>query len=163
MRLKLSGWLGPAAVAFSYEGITWFTGAAVMVGGVPDSRIILLAIAYSAGAHGIMTLNDFKAVEGDRRMGIESLPAQLGVDNAALIACAVMATAQIVAIAFLAHWGKPIYAAAVAVLLGVQFVLMRRLLADPRAHAPWYNATGTTLYVTGMLVSAFAVKSLLNS
>ena len=163
VRLKLSGWLGPAAVAFSYEGITWFTGAAVMVGGVPDSRIILLAIAYSAGAHGIMTLNDFKAVEGDRRMGIESLPAQLGVDNAALIACAVMATAQIVAIAFLAHWGKPIYAAAVAVLLGVQFVLMRRLLADPRAHAPWYNATGTTLYVTGMLVSAFAVKSLLNS
>ena len=29
---------------------------------------------------------------------------------------------------------------------------MLRLLRDPRRHAPWYNATGTTLYVLGMLV-----------
>ena len=29
LRLKQSGWLGPAAVALSYEGITWFAGAAV--------------------------------------------------------------------------------------------------------------------------------------
>jgi chlorophyll synthase len=32
-----------------------------------------------------------------------------------------------------------------------------RLLADPRARAPWYNATGVSLYVLGMLVSAFAL------
>jgi chlorophyll synthase len=28
----------------------------------------------------------------------------------------------------------------------------------PRANAPWYNATGTTLYVIGMLVTAFALR-----
>jgi chlorophyll synthase len=35
---------------------------------------------------------------------------------------------------------------------------MRRLLVDPRGRAPWYNGTGVSLYVTGMLISAFALK-----
>ena len=35
---------------------------------------------------------------------------------------------------------------------------MRRLLQRPRELAPWYNATGVTLYVAGMLVSAFALR-----
>jgi chlorophyll synthase len=38
---------------------------------------------------------------------------------------------------------------------------MVRLLRDPAAQAPWYNATGTSLYVLGMLISAFAVRSVL--
>ena len=37
-------------------------------------------------------------------------------------------------------------------------LLMPRLLRDPRGRAPWYNATGTTLYVLGMLVTAFALR-----
>jgi chlorophyll synthase len=57
-------------------------------------------------------------------------------------------------------WGRPYQAAAVAVLLGAQLLLMRRLLVDPRARAPWYNGTGISLYVSGMLVSAFALRGL---
>ena len=50
-----------------------------MAGGVmPSPPSLALALLYSAGAHGIMTLNDFKAVEGDRQMGVRSLPVQLG-------------------------------------------------------------------------------------
>jgi chlorophyll/bacteriochlorophyll a synthase len=158
VRLKQSGWWGPAAVAVSYEGLPWFTGAAVMVAAFPDWRIVTLALLYSIGAHGIMTLNDFKAVEGDRKMGIASLPAVLGVDKAARLACWVMAVPQAVVITLLLLWGRPIHAAIVAALLVAQFVLMRRLLRDPKAQAPWYNATGTTLYVLGMLASAFAVR-----
>jgi chlorophyll synthase len=37
---------------------------------------------------------------------------------------------------------------------------MARLLRDPKKYAPWYNATGTSLFVFGMLVSAFAVRPL---
>jgi chlorophyll synthase len=37
---------------------------------------------------------------------------------------------------------------------------MRRLLSDPRGNAPWYNATGTSVYVLGMLASAFALAGL---
>jgi chlorophyll synthase len=161
LRLKQNGWWGNAAVALSYEGLAWFTGAAVLTEVLPDWRIIALAALYSLGAHGIMTLNDFKAIEGDREMGVRSLPVQLGADRAARLACAVMALPQVVVIGLLLAWGTPYHAAGVASLLVVQLVLMRRLLADPRKNAPWYNATGTTLYVLGMLVSAFAVGAVL--
>jgi chlorophyll/bacteriochlorophyll a synthase len=162
-RLKQNGWLGPGAVALSYEGITWFTGAAVMSGALPHWRILVLAALYSAGAHGIMTLNDFKAVEGDIRTGIRSLPVVLGVDGAARFACVAMAVPQLLVIAGLAIWGRPLFAAAIAVLLIAQLGLMTRLLHDPRRYTPWYNATGTTLYVLGMLVAAFAVAPLASS
>jgi chlorophyll synthase len=158
LRLKQSGWLGPAAVALSYEGLTWFTGAAVMSGALPQPRILFLAAAYSIGAHGIMTLNDFKAVEGDARMGIRSLPVTLGVENAALIACTMMALPQFVVVVRLIGWGRPVYAGIVGLLLLAQIALMTRLMRDPRKYAPWYNATGTTLFVLGMLVCAIAVR-----
>jgi chlorophyll synthase len=158
-RLKLNGWWGNSAVAICYEGLPWFTGAAVMAASLPDWRVVLLALLYSFGAHGIMTLNDFKSVDGDQQMGVMSLPVQLGVEKAARLACWVMAAPQIVVIALLYAWSLPLHAAAVAALLVGQFALMRRLLADPRGQAPFYNATGTTLYVLGMLVSAFALRS----
>ncbi len=161
LRLKANGWWGNSACALCYEGLAWVTGAAVMAGGsMPDLRSLLLAGLYSAGAHGIMTLNDFKSVEGDRRMGIASLPVQLGVARAGRVACWVMALPQIVVVALLAHWGAPAHAALVGMLLGAQLMLMSRLLDDPRGRAPWYNGTGITLYVVGMLVSAFALRAL---
>jgi chlorophyll synthase len=158
LRLKQNGWWGNSAVALCYEGLPWFTGAAVMVASLPDWRIISLALLYSVGAHGIMTLNDFKSVEGDRTMGVASLPVQLGVDEAARLACVIMAAPQFVVIALLAYWGHWPHAAGVAALLAGQFALMRRLLKNPREQAPFYNATGTTLYVLGMLISAFAMR-----
>ncbi len=160
LRLKMNGWWGNAAVGFSYEGVAWFTGAAVLLGAAPAWPVVALAVLYSIGAHGIMTLNDFKSIEGDKRMGVRSLPVQLGPERAARFACLVMAAPQIVVIAGLAAVGRPVHAAIVTALLLAQFWLMRRLLADPRARAPWYNATGTSLYVLGMMASAFAVRGL---
>jgi chlorophyll synthase len=37
---------------------------------------------------------------------------------------------------------------------------MVRLLRDPRRLTPWYNGTGVTLYVLGMMASALAVASI---
>ena len=160
-RLKQSGVAGPFAVALSYEGLTWFTGAAVMAGALPHAPVLVLAALYSFGAYGIMVLNDFKAVEGDRLLGLKSLPAELGVDSAARIACAVMAAPQVIVVTLLVvAWDRPWHGLAVAVLLAVQLGLMSRLLSDPKKFTPWYNATGTTLYVIGMLVSAFAVRGI---
>ncbi len=159
VRLKRNGWWGNLACAACYEGLPWFTAAAIMVGALPDWRIIAVAAAYSAGAHGIMTLNDFKSVEGDRQTGVNSLPVLLGVERAARLACLVMALPQVVVVGLLLGWGHPAYAAAVAALLLVQGGLMRRFMRDPRGRAPWYNGTGTTLYVLGMLVAAFALRA----
>jgi chlorophyll synthase len=157
LRLKASGILGPGVVALTYEGLTWFTGAAVMAGALPGGDILAILALYSLGAHGIMTLNDFKAVEGDLATGVRSLPAVLGVQPAARIACLVMALPQVAVVALLASWGHSWSAGAVALLLAGQLGLMVRLLRDPRAHAPWYNATGTTLYVLGMLAAAIGL------
>jgi chlorophyll synthase len=159
-RLKRNGWWGNAACALSYEGLAWITGAAVMAAGdLPGGRSMALALLYSLGAHGIMTLNDFKAIDGDKRMGINSLPVLLGVDGAARAACLFMALPQAVVVGLLLHWGAPLHAAGVAALLAVQLGLMWRFLAAPRERATWYSALGVNFFVLGMLVSAFALRA----
>jgi chlorophyll synthase len=160
LRLKMSGWWGPLACAFAYEGLTWFTGAAVMLGSVPPAPVLIIATLYAAGAFGIMTLNDFKAVEGDRQMGIASLPVTLGVRPAALVACGTILAAQLVVIALHLGWGLVWTAAIVSALTVGQLLAMRRMVRDPAQFAPWYNGAGVSLYVVGMLVSAIGLRSL---
>jgi len=158
LRLKQNGWWGNTACAACYEGLPWFTGAAVMAAVRPDWRIIAIAVLYSAGAHGIMTLNDFKSIEGDRTMGILSLPVLLGVEGAANVACMAMALPQLAVVALLFSWTFVTFGFVVLLLLMAQLLLMVRLMQHPRELAPWYNATGTSLYVAGMLVTAFALR-----
>ena len=157
-RLKENGWLGNSAVGLCYEGLPWFTGAVILTQALPDARVLVTLLLYSLGAHGIMTLNDFKSIEGDRQTGIRSLPATLGTEAAARLACWVMAVPQAAVAALLLAWGRPWHAALVIALLAAQGLLMRRFLAEPRERAPWYNATGTSLYVLGMLAAAFALR-----
>jgi chlorophyll synthase len=159
LRLKRNGWWGNAACGICYEGLAWVTGAAVMAGGAPSLQSLILAALYSAGAHGIMTLNDFKSIEGDARMGIGSLPVRLGPGRAARVACWLMALPQLAVVALLLEWGRPMHAAGVTVLLALQLVLMRHFLAAPRERAVWYSGLGVTLYVSGMLVAAFALRA----
>ena len=158
IRLKKSGLWGPGLVGLCYEGIPWFTGAAVMLQAFPDTKIILVAIAYAIGAHGIMTLNDFKALKGDKALGINSLPVQLGSKRAANIACYVMTIPQIVVIALLFVWGLTMFSIFVLLLLIGQLLAMRRLLSDPEKFAPWYNSTGVLMFVSGMMVCALGLS-----
>jgi chlorophyll/bacteriochlorophyll a synthase len=156
-RFKRSGWLGPLVCALSYEGLSWFTGASVMLGGLPSNTVLTILLLYSLGAHGIMTLNDFKAVEGDRATGLRSLPVTMGVRGAAIFACAVMALAQLAVIALLAWQSFTLSAAIVGLFVAIQIALMVRLVGNPAKLAPWYNATGVSLYVFGMLAAALGL------
>jgi chlorophyll synthase len=86
IRLKKNGWWG--------RGLRPLLRDAALVhrrrrdaGRVPDWEIVLVALLYGIGAHGIMTLNDFKAVEGDRAHGLASLPVALGPERAARSPC----------------------------------------------------------------------------
>lgn len=159
-RLKRSGWWGPGLVGLCYEGLPWFTGAAVALVAFPDVQIVMIAILYALGAHGIMTLNDFKALDGDRQMGVNSLPVTLGPERAARLACGVMAIPQIGVIALLFGWGMPDRALIITGLLVLQFWAMGEMMQDPKAKAPWYNATGVLFYVSGMMVTAFALRGI---
>jgi chlorophyll synthase len=161
LRLKENGWWGNAACGFSYEGIAWATGAAVMAGGhMPEGRSLALAALYSAGTHGIMTLNDFKAVEGDRQMGVRSLPVQLGVQRAGLAACWIMAVPQVAVVLLLVAWGRPVHAIAVGLMLGLQLLMMDYFMGSVSKRALWYSGFGVPVFVAGMMVSAFALRGL---
>ena len=161
LRLKNNGWWGNAACGLSYEGLAWATGAAVMAGGaMPGARSLLLALLYSIAAHGIMTLNDFKSVEGDRQMGVGSLPVRLGVERAARTACWVMVLPQAFVILLLLEWQRPLHALAVLLLILGQLKLMQRFVASPVERALQLSAFGVPLLVAGMMVSAFALRGL---
>jgi chlorophyll synthase len=153
LRFKANGLVGPLVCGLTYEGLSWFTGAAVMLGAMPSVEVCTILFMYSLGAHGIMVLNDFKAVEGDRQTGLTSLPVTMGVAEAARFACTTMASAQIVVIALLAVWGFGLSALIVTGVLAAQIAAMPKLMRDPAKYAPWYNGVGVTLYVLGMLAS----------
>ena len=161
IRFKNNGWLGNLACGVSYEGLAWVTGATLLSGGAVASKpSLLLAGLYSASAHGIMTLNDFKAIEGDRQMGVRSLPVQLGAMKAAKVSAAFMLLPQVIVLALLLLWSKPYFAVAIGVLMIGQIFLLRDFLKRPIEKALFYSGFGVPLLVSGMMVAAFAVNSM---
>lgn len=159
-RFKQNGWIGNGAVGFSYETLPWITAATAALGHVPSMPVIAVAIFYGIGAHGILTLNDFKAIKGDREMGINTLPVLHGARNAALIACTVMALSQAAVVLLLAQSGLAYHALAIGVLLALQLGCMIRFVGDPVRFAVWYSAIGVGLFVSGMMVAAFGLGSM---
>ena len=160
IRAKRSGWWGPGLVGLSYESLPWFTGAAVIAAGAPRFEIVAVAVLYGLGAHGIMTINDFKAIEGDRQMGLKSLPVTLGPVDAATVAGTGMIMAQLVVVFLLLIWGAPVHAGLIALGIGVQVWAFGRWRKDPARLAPWFNGTGVGPYVLGMMVAAFALRGI---
>lgn len=160
IRAKKSGWWGPGLCGLAYETLPWVTGAAVVAAGAPSPQVILIAVLYGIGAHGIMTLNDFKAIEGDRATGLKSLPVTLGPDRAARVACWIMAVPQVIVIGLLSYWDKPFHALGVTAMLAVQVAAMRILLRDPEGKTPWYQGMGILFYISGMMISAVALRSI---
>lgn len=162
LRLKANGWWGNLACGLSYESLAWLTGAAVALGGAaPAGHAVVVAVLYGLGAHGIMALNDYKALDGDRVMGIRSLPVQLGPARAARVACLTMLVAQALVAAFLVAWERPLQAAIVLALLTLQLPMYRRFVRRPVAsEALRLSAAGVPLYVLGMMASAVALRTL---
>jgi chlorophyll synthase len=160
LRLKLNGWLGNGAVGFSYETLPWLTAAAAALGGLPPSEILLVATLYGFGAHGILTLNDFKAIKGDIEMGVRTLPVRLGPVGAAVWTALSMLGAQAAVIALLLIWGKDTQALIVGCVAAGQAVLLARFILDPVPRAFGVSAFGVTLYVAGMMAAATALPAI---
>lgn len=156
LRFKQNGWIGNGVVGLSYETLPWITAMAAALGSAPSMPVAWVAALYGLGAHGILTLNDFKSVAGDTEMGVRTLPVLHGTRNAARIACLVMAAAQTGVILILLSGGHRTGASLVTLLLFAQVLCMPRFLADPQKHAIWYSAVGVGLYVVGMMVTAIA-------
>ena len=161
LRLKENGWWGNLAVGISYEGLAWMTGSAVVLNALAPARpTIILAVLYSVAAHGIMTLNDFKAIEGDIQCGVRSLPVQLGAQRAAWVSCGVMLVPQLVVAGLLSMWGKPMASIGILGIMVVQLFIMRWFLAKPVERALYMSAFGVPIEVAGMMLSAVAVRGI---
>jgi chlorophyll synthase len=63
----------------------------------------------------------------------------------------------------LLSWGANGQAIAVYCLMMGQAVLMARFLKDPIKQALFYSGFGVPLFVSGMMVSAFALRSLVSA
>jgi chlorophyll synthase len=160
IRLKQNGWLGIAACGLAYEGLAWLTGYAVMTNGkTPTTPVVILALLYSIGAAGIMALNDFKAIKGDREHGIRSLPVLYGPKTAARLAIAIMLLPQLMVTLLLWHWGQPLTAIGLILLLLTQASMMAWFERAPVERALMLSGFGVPLFVTGMMISAWQIGS----
>lgn len=155
IRGKRNGWVGNALVAISYEGLAWMAGHAAFAQLTAAS--VAVALLYSLGAHGIMTVNDFKSIAGDTRMGIRSIPVQYGKVIAARMVVITMGIAQLGVIGLLLWWGHPIAAGVVALLLAAQSIPNVRFIRDPEHNEVFFNATAIMLFVWGMLAAAIGL------
>ena len=154
IRLKRSAIFGPGVVAICYEGLPWFTGAAIFTISLPNKEVLIVLSLYALGAHGIMTMNDFKATKGDKLLGINSLPVVLGRRPATLVACLIMLFPQLIVISLFYFWGSLILAITLAVCVLLQSLSMIFLIRDPEKNTPFFNMTGVLLYIAGMMLSA---------
>ena len=154
IRLKRSAIFGPGVVAICYEGLPWFTGAAIFTISLPNKEVLIVLSLYALGAHGIMTMNDFKATKGDKLLGINSLPVILGRKPATLVACLIMLFPQLIVISLFYFWGSLILALTLAVCVLLQSLSMIFLIRDPEKNTPFFNMTGVLLYISGMMLSA---------
>lgn len=156
LKLKQNGWLGCYALGASYIAIPWWTGHALF--GELSPTIILLTLFYSFSGLGIAIVNDFKSVEGDRALGLKSLPVVFGVSTAAWICVAMIDVFQAGVAAYLMSIGQNLYATLLILLIIPQITFQDMyFLRDPIENDVKYQASAQPFLVFGILVTALAL------
>lgn len=156
VRAKRNGWVGNTLVALSYEGLPWVAGHLSFAELAWPS--LALAGLFSFGTIGIMAINDFKSMNGDRIAGIRTLPVMYGAWGASWLIVLIMAMAQLYVVVLLAVGGHWIAAGLVAALLAAQIPLQRRFVSNPVPQAISYSAGSSGLFVLGMIIAAIAIR-----
>ena len=156
LKLKQNGWLGNYALGASYIALPWWAGQALF--GQLTWTTALLTLAYSLAGLGIAVVNDFKSVEGDRALGLQSLPVVFGIQRASWISAGMIDVFQLAMVAVLILIGQH-FAAVLLVLLVVPQITFQDiwLLRDPVAYDVKYQASAQPFLVLGMLVTALAI------
>ncbi|MEM9149396.1 MAG: chlorophyll synthase ChlG [Cyanobacteria bacterium P01_F01_bin.3] len=156
LKLKQNGWLGNYALGASYIALPWWAGHALF--GELNPTIIVLTLIYSMAGLGIAVVNDFKAVEGDRQLGLKSLPVMFGVQSAAWICVLMIDVFQGGMAAYLMAIHKNLYAVLLILLIIPQITFQDMyFLRDPLENDVKYQASAQPFLVLGMLVMAIAL------
>lgn len=158
IRGKRNGWYGNTLVAISYEGLAWLAGHLAFAALTPGS--LLIAVLYSFATHGIMSINDYKSIDGDREIGIRTIPVQYGPQRTAWLILATMNLAQFGVIAAFVFWQSWVIVAALIVVFLIQLPMQRFFLKDPIENYLRFSAIGVSFFVWGMLVAAIGLRTL---
>ncbi len=96
-RLKENGWLGTTAVGIGYCLVPWLLAAHLFSRepGFPTFHLAL-GVVNALVAMGLITMNDFKSIEGDRKNALKTLPVLYGERGAMLIAFTEINLAQVI-------------------------------------------------------------------
>ena len=156
LKLKQNGWLGNYALGASYIALPWWAGQALF--GHLTWITALLTLAYSLSGLGIAVINDFKSVEGDKSLGLESLPVVFGIKNASRISAGMIDIFQLAMVLVLIAIGQH-FASVILVLLIVPQITFQDmwLLRDPLSFDVKYQASAQPFLILGMLVTALAI------
>ncbi len=156
LKLKQNGWIGNYALGASYIALPWWAGQALF--GQLTWQTSFLTLAYSLSGLGIAVINDFKSVEGDKALGLNSLPVAFGIKKASLISAAMIDIFQLAMVVVLIAIGQHL-ASVILVLLIIPQITFQDiwLLRDPLAFDVKYQASAQPFLILGMLVTALAI------
>jgi chlorophyll/bacteriochlorophyll a synthase len=156
LKLKQNGWLGNYALGASYIALPWWAGHALF--GELTWKVAILTLIYSLAGLGIAVVNDFKSVEGDRALGLKSLPVMFGITTAAWICVIAIDVFQAGIAGYLISIGQNLYATIVLLLVIPQIVFQDMyFLRDPLNNDVKYQASAQPFLVLGMLVVGLAL------
>ena len=156
LKLKAVGWAGSFALGSSYISLPWLCGQAMF--GTLSWPVTVLTIFYSIAGLGIAIVNDFKSIEGDRELGLQSLPVAFGIDTAKWMTVGFIDVTQALVAAYLFYIGETKYAAILCALIAPQVALQfKYFLPDPVANDVKYQAAAQPFLVFGILDTALAV------
>ncbi len=156
LKLKKNGWLGNYALGASYIALPWWAGHALF--GTLTPTLMILTLFYSLAGLGIAIVNDFKSVEGDRQLGLNSLPVMFGVTTAAWI-CVLMIDVFQAGVAFyLVSIEQNLYAVILLLMVIPQITFQDMyFLRNPLENDVKYQASAQPFLVLGMLVVGLAL------
>ena len=156
LKLKKNGWLGNYALGASYIALPWWAGQALF--GTLTPTIMVLTLFYSLAGLGIAIVNDFKSVEGDRQLGLNSLPVMFGIGTAAWICVLMIDVFQAGMAGYLISISQNFYAVLLILLVIPQITFQDMyFLRDPLKNDVKYQASAQPFLVLGMLVTALAL------
>jgi len=156
LKLKQNGWFGNYALGASYIALPWWAGHSLF--GDLNWTIIVLTLIYSFAGLGIAVVNDFKSVEGDRTLGLKSLPVMFGVGGAAWISVLMIDIFQLGIAGYLISIQENLYATILVLLVIPQITFQDMyFLRSPLENDVKYQASAQPFLVLGMLVTGLAL------
>lgn len=156
LKLKQNWITGCYALGSSYIALPWLAGQCTF--GQVTPEIIALTLWYSVAAVGIAIVNDFKSVEGDRKLGLSSAPVVFGIDTAKYMAPVIKDTVQLTIVAYLLYIGEWPYALGLFCLILPQVYFAKTLfIEDPIQNDVKYQGSSLPFFSIGTIVAASAI------